>query len=219
MGLHSTYIKRQESLLNQHQQPPTHPKAEQCDESFISLPADYTSLGSEDTIRKPPLRHLSVSQSSLADISIVENELKKMRHLSKSQDNLNNINVIQREIRSFRENPEVYQRSVKNDLDKDIESSDDEINNQSYQDDFKSYDTISSQSCCSITTEANCDFDFYSKNDEDNDDSYIMRLPNSSSGVNTPVMRSFKPFETGKNNNEPSTTKNQSKVSKSFCFL
>lgn len=202
MGLHSTYIKRQESILNQHKPPPIPQKPQDpCDESFISLPADYTSLGSdytnEITLTKPipAIRHLSVSQNSLADISLIENELKKMRHLSKSQDDLTSpVNITQRDIQNFRRNPEIYQKGKPPQMEKD-ESSDEEYCT-SVQDDFKSYDTISSQSCCSITTEANCDFEFFGKNDGTgvNDDNYIMRLTPKNSAKQAPVMRSFKPF-------------------------
>lgn len=216
MGLHSTYIKRQESILKQLPPPQKLDSHEPCDESFISLPADYTSLGSFETDRPvPALRHLSISQNSLTDISLIENELKKMRHLSKSQENLSTspTTLIQRDIQNFRKNPEIYQRNLKKlTNEKDPDSSDEEYCAQSlsFQDDCKNYDTISSQSCCSITTEANCDFEFFSKQEEDpndiansykfnlinNSDNYIMCLsPNNSvKESNTPVMRSFKPF-------------------------
>lgn len=252
MGLHSTYVKRQESMLNQHipitnQYQPQEP----CDDSFISLPADYTSIGSTFTDTKSNLditkvnmnpqicsqnhlnksrsslkqsKKLSSSQTSLNEISIIENELKKARmsNISKSQSNLPDSNVTQREIQKFRINPEIYQKQnmmlSKIHSDKDIESSDDEYFNNSitFNDDMKNYDTISSQSCCSITTEANCDFEFFAQQNNDTkpslhsyrlkngenmspklNDSYIMCLsPNKSTGSNTklPVMRSFKPL-------------------------
>lgn len=252
MGLHSTYVKRQESMLNQHipitnQYQPQEP----CDDSFISLPADYTSIGSTFTDTKSNLditkvnmnpqicsqnhlnksrsslnqsKKLSSSQNSLNEISIIENELKKARmsNMSKSQSNLPDSNVTQREIQKFRINPEIYQKQnmmlSKIHSDKDIESSDDEYFNNSitFNDDMKNYDTISSQSCCSITTEANCDFEFFAQQNNDTkpalhsyhlkngenmspklNDSYIMCLsPNKSTGSNTklPVMRSFKPL-------------------------
>lgn len=241
MGLHSTYIKRQESILHPHS--PKLLKANQqepSDESFISLPADYTSLGSAFEKPIPAIRHLSISQNTLTDISVIENELKKMKNLSKSQENLSSspINIIQRDIQNFRKNPEIYGKHLKSRTpEKDQESSDEEYgpNSLSYQDDIKNYDTISSESCCSITTEANCDFEFFGKRDEQNEiaesykfnnlsdnDNYIMCLSPSGStkSGNTPVMRSFKPFSSDnhkiRNNRSPKNITNESDFSRNF---
>lgn len=271
MGLHSTYVKRQESLANQHlPSPPNHfIPSEPCDESFLSLPADYSTIDSlsqhsqrtkqlENNVKQCHLssshicpsqqqkhspkrkqiklnlrqqhRKLSASQNSLTDVSIIENELRKMRasNISKSQSNLNEINITQRDIQKFKINPEMYQKQnlnlnmIKKISEKEVESSDDEYFNQSvnYTDDCKNYDTISSISCYSITTEANGDFEFFAQQNSDSppsghssyqldeingnlsrspimNDSYIMKLnPNLSPThkSNFPVMRSFKPL-------------------------
>lgn len=258
MGLHSTYVKRQESIMNQRPIENHFQNMEQCDDSFISLPADYTSLGTLEE-KNPNIQHhnqntsthicmqhkshsnlkhhnkkLSSSQNSLSDVSVIENELRKLRlgNLSKSQNNLNEINVTQRDIQKFRINPEMYQKQnlnlPKKSSEKDIESSDDEYFNHSinYTDDFKNYDTISSLSCCSITTEANGDFEFFAQqndakpatyqlgNDENtaqspSNDSYIMKLnPNLNQNRNYPVMRSFKPLMCKTSTDSSSTASN-----------
>lgn len=71
---------------------------------------------------------------------------------------------IHHDLKKFKQNPESYQQDLpKNpmgtDTNKDESSSEDEY----YPDSMNqnTFDSLSSKSSCSITTEANCDFDFY----------------------------------------------------------
>lgn len=119
----------------------------------------------------------SDSHKNITNIEIKEEPVKpkllirNSKRLSKSSDSLHEIH---KDLNKFKHNPENYQSNLikhsrlsLDDIRNESSSSDDEY----YPDSMNlndtnnnNFDTLSSKSSYSITTEANCDFEFYQSN-------------------------------------------------------
>lgn len=119
-----------------------------------------------------------VNIENVTNIEIKEEPVKpnlivnRRLSLSKSMDSLNELHHKDLMNRPFikRKVENLFQNDVDDDDDEDESSSDDEYYpdsmniNETNNNNNNSFDTLSSKSSYSITTEANCDFDFYQSN-------------------------------------------------------
>ncbi|KAH0809853.1 hypothetical protein GEV33_012938 [Tenebrio molitor] len=87
--------------------------------------------------------------------------LNKMR-LCKSEDSLNEVS---RDLKEFKDNPEAFQKTRNKSVNEQIldysSSDDDYLTDNNPNERNQNFDTLSSRSSYSITTEANCDFEFF----------------------------------------------------------
>lgn len=86
--------------------------------------------------------------------------------LSKSEESISNVH---NDLKNFKQNPEAFQKkkqskSSANEQLLDYSSSEEEYFTDSINmndENNQNFDTMSTESCCSITTDGNCDFEFY----------------------------------------------------------
>lgn len=182
MGIHATHIRRQNSrdnFVNSYQKHPQNfcGSCEPPNRSNI-LPRNTSVNFSKQTPgilvnnRRFLEKKSSLSQSSLNNQTFVKSDAsipmlrRNVLRLSKSEDSLSNVHS---DLRNFKQDPEAFQKKKQNrgaanaqlldySSSEEEESFTDSIN---VNDTTQNFDTLSSESCCSITTDGNCDFEFY----------------------------------------------------------
>ncbi|KAF5303294.1 hypothetical protein FQA39_LY10033 [Lamprigera yunnana] len=186
VNLHSSHLKRQEYVRQRYALPQilqeneenTIAPCEKCDNATVrsNFPR-VTNIHEQAANRNQLQKRISLSEDSLcrldkispilskSDINrprLVKNKRSRLclaGRMSRSQDCLNDLHI---DLCRFKQSPEAFQKNK--DLDKHAQSisSDEEYFSDSANlNDVSADYEITSQSSFSITTEANCDFDFY----------------------------------------------------------
>lgn len=142
--------------------------------------------------RRPLEKCISLSQGSLSNIQANQTFVKSdanipmlrrsVLRLSKSEESISNVH---NDLKNFKRNPEAFQKkkqskSSANEQLLDYSSSEEEYFTDSInlnEENNQNFDTMSTESCCSITTDGNCDFEFYQNSNS-------FHLTSVSSGAN-----------------------------------
>lgn len=139
---------------------------------------------------------------------------RNLLRLSKSEDSLNDVH---RDLKNFKRDPEAFEKQKQSNYNLGEQlmsyssSEEDEYfaDSINLNDNNQNFDTLSSESCYSITTDANCDFEFYQNHSStsenatsfeisDRDENVIsMHVPcpsiNNNLNPTKPLMQTFKP--------------------------
>ncbi|KAF5294334.1 hypothetical protein FQR65_LT10787 [Abscondita terminalis] len=145
LNLHSTHLKRQEYARQRSYAL----EQDACGKCETKLLNKRISLSEDSLCRLSPILSKDVNRPRL-----VKNKRNKLSlgRISKSHDCLNDLQI---DLNKFRQNPEVFEKKrTTQSVSSDDEYFSDGANN------VQDFDATS-QSSFSITTEANCDFEFY----------------------------------------------------------
>ncbi|XP_017781748.1 PREDICTED: uncharacterized protein LOC108566398 [Nicrophorus vespilloides] len=159
---------------------------------FIRGSVYNLNVSSQSNLLKPYLRHVSLSQNSLRQIPLGSPKRENVLRQTKSYDSLNDLNKFK----------------AVNIVDSDDEYFTDSVILE------RNFDTMSTQSSYSITTEANCDFEFYQneKPDEDKERNRTSRTSSKSGSLS-------RHFKITRSNSKRSLENLQAYLSEENVFL